>query len=251
MLETKDVLKHLRESHNYSIRDVANGTKMQYTMCREYESGDRKLGMSAAIKFADFYHVSLDYLLCRPEAKPPANALDQLFSEEPFSALEQELLRKYMELPHEARKAVVDFINDATERVMRKRKKVDSICIVRMKKSLHRTSAGIGYDLNDSDAWETIQVVDCPAAQKADFIVEIEGDSMEPDYSNGESVFVKLTPDVEIGSIGIFLVDGKGYLKERGTNCLISHNKKYPPIPLIGTENRCIGRVLGIAEIVG
>lgn len=113
-METKDILKQLREKNNYSIKDVANGTKMQYTMCREYESGDRRLGMSAAIKFADFYNVSIDYLLGRPTAQPPTDALERLFTEKSFSALEEELLRKYMELPHEARQAVVRFINDAT-----------------------------------------------------------------------------------------------------------------------------------------
>lgn len=113
-METKDILKQLREKNNYSIKDVANGTKMQYTMCREYESGDRRLGMSAAIKFSDFYNVSIDYLLGRPTAQPPADTLEQLFSEKSFSALEEELLRKYMDLPHEARQAVVQFINDAT-----------------------------------------------------------------------------------------------------------------------------------------
>ena len=113
-METKDILKQLREKNNYSIKDVANGTKMQYTMCREYESGDRRLGMSAAIKFADFYGVTIDYLLGRPEATPPVDALAQLSKDKAMSALEEELLRKYMELPHEARQAVVQFINDAT-----------------------------------------------------------------------------------------------------------------------------------------
>lgn len=113
-METKDILKQLREKNNYSIKDVANGTKMQYTMCREYESGDRRLGMSAAIKFADFYGVTIDYLLGRPEATPPVDALAQLSKDKAMSTLEEELLRKYMDLPHEARRAVVQFINDAT-----------------------------------------------------------------------------------------------------------------------------------------
>lgn len=122
--------------------------------------------------------------------------------------------------------------------------------IVSIKKSRYLTSAGIGYDLNDSDAWERVNVMDCSAARRSDFIVEIDGDSMEPTYCNGENVFVKATPDVEIGKIGIFIVDGKGYIKERGIDCLISHNKNYHPIMLEGTENRCVGAVLGVADVV-
>lgn len=64
-MKTKDILKKLREEKGLTIKEVATGTGMQYTMCREYESGDRKLGMSAAIKYADFFGCSVDYLLGR------------------------------------------------------------------------------------------------------------------------------------------------------------------------------------------
>ncbi len=249
-METKDILKQLREKNNYSIKDVANGTKMQYTMCREYESGDRRLGMSAAIKFADFYNVSIDYLLGRPTAQPPTDALERLFTEKSFSALEEELLRKYMELPHEARQAVVRFINDATAKALQRKNGTAPQKLLVMKRSLHKVSAGTGYDLNDSDAWETVTVKDTDDSRKADFLLEIEGDSMETTFHDGETVCVQQTPCVEVGEIGVFWVDGCGYIKELGNGCLISHNSSYDPIPLQGTENRCIGRVLGTADVI-
>lgn len=249
-METKDILKQLREKNNYSIKDVANGTKMQYTMCREYESGDRRLGMSAAIKFADFYNVSIDYLLGRPTAQPPTDALERLFTEKSFSALEEELLRKYMELPHEARQAVVRFINDATAKALQRKNGTAPQKLLVMKRSLHKVSAGTGYDLNDSDAWETVTVKDTDDSRKADFLLEIEGDSMETTFHDGETVCVQQTPCVEVGEIGVFWVDGYGYIKELGNGCLISHNSSYDPIPLQGTENRCIGRVLGTADVI-
>lgn len=249
-METKDILKQLREKNNYSIKDVANGTKMQYTMCREYESGDRRLGMSAAIKFADFYNVSIDYLLGRPTAQPPTDALERLFTEKSFSALEEELLRKYMELPHEARQAVVRFINDATAKALQRKNGTAPQKLLVLKRSLHKVSAGTGYDLNDSDAWETVTVKDTDDSRKADFLLEIEGDSMETTFHDGETVCVQQTPCVEVGEIGVFWVDGCGYIKELGNGCLISHNSSYDPIPLQGTDNRCIGRVLGTADVI-
>ena len=249
-METKDIVKQLREKNNYSIKDVATGTKMQYTMCREYESGDRRLGMSAAIKFADFYNVSIDYLLGRPTAQPPTDALERLFTEKSFSALEEELLRKYMELPHEARQAVVRFINDATAKALQRKNGTAPQKLLVMKRSLHKVSAGTGYDLNDSDAWETVTVKDTDDSRKADFLLEIEGDSMETTFHDGETVCVQQTPCVEVGEIGVFWVDGCGYIKELGNGCLLSHNSSYDPIPLQGTENRCIGRVLGTADVI-
>lgn len=109
-METKDILKQLREKNNYSIKDVANGTKMQYTMCREYESGDRRLGMSAAIKFADFYNVSIDYLLGRPDAKPPEEPLDEFARKEHLKSLEKVFMKKYLALTEEQRDKVLDFL---------------------------------------------------------------------------------------------------------------------------------------------
>lgn len=109
-METKDILKQLREKNNYSIKDVANGTKMQYTMCREYESGDRRLGMSAAIKFADFYNVSIDYLLSRPTAQPPVEPLDEFAQKEHLKSLEKVFMQKYLELTEEQRDKVLDFL---------------------------------------------------------------------------------------------------------------------------------------------
>ncbi len=106
-METKDILKQLREKNNYSIKDVANGTKMQYTMCREYESGDRRLGMSAAIKFADFYNVSIDYLLGRPDAKAPADPIDKLMT---VDEMEKDLLREWLGLDEASRKAFLDVL---------------------------------------------------------------------------------------------------------------------------------------------
>lgn len=106
-METKDILKQLREKNNYSIKDVANGTKMQYTMCREYESGDRRLGMSAAIKFADFYNVSIDYLLGRPDAKAPADPIASLPT---VDEMEKDLFREWLDLDEASRKAFLDIL---------------------------------------------------------------------------------------------------------------------------------------------
>lgn len=245
-----DVLKKLRAERELTSDELCNQIGIKGGSYRNYERNDRKPDYDTLVKIADFYGVSTDYLLGRPEAKPPANALDQLFSEEPFSALEQELLRKYMELPHEARKAVVDFINDATAKALQRKNGTAPQKLLVMKRSLHKVSAGIGYDLNDSDAWETVTVKDTDDSRKADFLLEIEGDSMETTFHDGETVCVQQTPSVEVGEIGVFWVNGCGYIKELGNGCLISHNSSYDPIPLQGTENRCIGRVLGTADVI-
>lgn len=249
-METKNILKQLRESKGLTMQEVAEKTDTSYSVYQKYESGARGVGVPALQKLADFYGVTTDYLLGRPTAQPPTDALERLFSEKSFSALEEELLRKYMELPHEARQAVVRFINDATAKALQRKNGTAPQKLLVMKRSLHKVSAGTGYDLNDSDAWETVTVKDTDDSRKADFLLEIEGDSMETTFHDGETVCVQQTPSVEVGEIGVFWVDGCGYIKELGKGCLISHNSSYDPIPLQGTENRCIGRVLGTADVI-
>lgn len=245
-----DTLKRLRTKKGLTSEELCSKIGIKGGSYRNYERNDRKPDYDTLVKLADFYGVTTDYLLGRPTAPPPTDALERLFTEKSFSALEEELLRKYMELPHEARQAVVRFINDATAKALQRKNGTAPQKLLVMKRSLHKVSAGTGYDLNDSDAWETVTVKDTDDSRKADFLLEIEGDSMETTFHDGETVCVQQTPCVEVGEIGVFWVDGCGYIKELGNGCLISHNSSYDPIPLQGTENRCIGRVLGTADVI-
>ena len=243
-------LKSARKKSGKTQKEVADLLGVGQSTYKNYECGLREPNGDTIVALANLFGVSTDYLLGRPTAQPPTDALERLFTEKSFSALEEELLRKYMELPHEARQAVVRFINDATAKALQRKNGTTPQKLLVMKRSLHKVSAGTGYDLNDSDAWETVTVKDTDDSRKADFLLEIEGDSMETTFHDGETVCVQQTPSVEVGEIGVFWVDGCGYIKELGNGCLISHNSSYDPIPLQGTENRCIGRVLGTADVI-
>ena len=243
-------LKSARKKSGKTQKEVADLLGVGQSTYKNYECGLREPNGDTIVALANLFGVSTDYLLGRPTAQPPTDALERLFTEKSFSALEEELLRKYMELPHEARQAVVRFINDATAKALQRKSGTAPQKLLVMKRSLHKVSAGTGYDLNDSDAWETVTVKDTDDSRKADFLLEIEGDSMETTFHDGETVCVQQTPCVEVGEIGVFWVDGCGYIKELGNGCLISHNSSYDPIPLQGTENRCIGRVLGTADVI-
>jgi len=106
-------------------------------------------------------------------------------------------------------------------------------------------SAGTGMYLFDEPK-EVIKVADTDTARRADFVLPVSGDSMEPDYYDGDRVFVESAPTVEIGEIGIFVVNGESYIKERGENELISHNKARGNISLCeGDTIICVGKVIG------
>lgn len=109
-------------------------------------------------------------------------------------------------------------------------------------------SAGPGEFLETSDDFEMVSLPqDAPA--DTDFMIRIQGDSMEPQFMNGQIVYVRQQESVENGEIGIFGLDGKSYIKKmRSTpdgNFLISLNPKYEPIPInIDSSFKVFGKVL-------
>lgn len=110
-------------------------------------------------------------------------------------------------------------------------------------------SAGIGDMLEDYENSEKVFVPLTSESRRADFILKIYGDSMEPKFSDGDYILVRQQPMVDEGQIGIFGYDGNGYIKKFGGDRLISLNKKYPDI-YIDENARCFGLVLGTTYIV-
>lgn len=102
--------------------------------------------------------------------------------------------------------------------------------------------AGTGFIFDDIPS-DTVQAPDA----NADFIIGVNGDSMEPDYSDGEKLYIKKVECINPGEVGIFTINNECFLKEYGKNGLVSRNKKYDDIP--GNEDvRLIGKVVGKVE---
>ena len=62
-------VRDLREDHDKTQKEIAEMLNMQLTVYKRYEYGERELPLWAAIKLADYYKVSLDYLVGRTDAK--------------------------------------------------------------------------------------------------------------------------------------------------------------------------------------
>ena len=106
-------------------------------------------------------------------------------------------------------------------------------------------SAGPGVYLDDSAAG-SISIPDNAKTESADFAVRISGSSMMPRYRDGDILLVEDCDSVEVGELGIFVLDGDGYFKKFGGDRLISLNPAYGDILLRSfREAVCCGRVLG------
>ena len=110
-------------------------------------------------------------------------------------------------------------------------------------------SAGTGMLITDDVPYDIKQIdlTIAPQARKADFALYVRGDSMEPNYYDGDIVFVKEQPYIDNGQIGIFIYDNETYIKKYSIKedgvYLISLNKKYPPIKI---EENVIFKTCGI-----
>lgn len=114
---------------------------------------------------------------------------------------------------------------------------------------LQVVSAGTGQFVFDDIPPEMIEIDDTPTNKKVSFSIAVNGNSMEPTFSNGDKLLVKKQKNISVGEIGIFMINGEAFVKELGQNKLISHNKKYSDIEF--KENMridCIGKVIGKLE---
>ena len=60
-------IRDLREDNDKTQSDIAKILNMQLTVYQRYERGEREIPLWAAIKLADYYKVTLDYLVGRTE----------------------------------------------------------------------------------------------------------------------------------------------------------------------------------------
>lgn len=107
-------------------------------------------------------------------------------------------------------------------------------------------SAGTGIFILGNEAEDDIELPDIPEYHDADFALDVNGDSMEPSFNDGDIALVSQNMEMQTGDIGVFVINGNAFIKELGKNKLISHNKEYPSIPIHEDDNVvCMGKVIG------
>ena len=111
----------------------------------------------------------------------------------------------------------------------------------------HPASAGTGQYLNDV----RVERIELPVDIDADFVIPIKGDSMEPDYHDGDLVFIQTSVDLTDGVIGVFNYNGDAYIKQlvidKEQAYLHSLNPAYKDMPITpDTDFRIIGEVVDL-----
>lgn len=158
---------------------------------------------------------------------------------------EKEHIKKYRTLDRHGKKAIDQLLDIEYTRVVEQSLQVEEASAPYFyTKTEYLTGLSAGTGLFVFDDIPT-QVINVPEVYKdADFVIGVSGDSMQPTYYDGDKVAVKKCPCIDRGEIGVFMIDGNGYIKELGDGKLISHNKEFEDIELTDSTV-CIGRVLG------
>lgn len=170
-----------------------------------------------------------------------------MLKEDPLSEKEQIHIKKYRSLSEHGKKMADSFLDMQYEYEKEESMKIKESYPM-IPKILYgcSPSAGIGNYLPDDIDESAIMVPDTPKTRKADYVLKVDGKSMEPEYMDGDLVLVKKQDQVDIGEVGIYLVDGEALIKESQNGYLHSLNPEFGNIELNeNSEVHCMGKVIG------
>lgn len=233
-------LKTFRESLSMTQKDFAKALDLAPTTYSGYEQGVRDPHSDFWISVATKFGVSIDYLMGYSN-DPRPTSLTLAYSPE-----EQDHLNRYRDLDEHGKK-MVDLVmaeekNRMLQPVQNAKPPIDLL------EYLLPVSAGFGVFLGSDDV-TTTYVTPNLYTEKADYILSVEGESMAPRYHNGDRLLIEETDSIDVGEIGIFVINGDGYVKKLADNYLKSLNRDYPDIHLSDLdEQRCVGRVIGVLD---
>lgn len=115
-------IKQAREASKKTQQECADIVGVSLRAWQTYEQGIREPKYEILCAIANLFGVSTDYLLGRPDAKPPENPLQLLAEQKNFDELEEAIFERYIQLPEDTRKEVIKFMYQAAEEAAKKRR---------------------------------------------------------------------------------------------------------------------------------
>ena len=230
-------IKDARINKKMTQEDLANKLGITKGAIANYENGVSIPKSEVLLKLFIILECDPNYIY-QDEIK----ALDNTFT---TTISEQKMIEKYRNLDRYG--VTVNSVLDIEyRRVKEETMKEESYPMI--PKALYgcSPSAGVGNYLPDDIDESAIMVPDTPKTRKADYVLKVDGKSMEPEYMDGDLVLVKKQDQVDIGEVGIYLVDGEALIKEAQNGYLHSLNPEFGNIELNeNSEVHCMGKVIG------
>ena len=117
-MRLNEQLKKLRTAKRLSQNEMADILEVSLSSYQKYERDKNSItpSLDVLMRIADFYKVSLDYLLGRDTGEP--EPLDEIAGQFNMTALEKKILEGYLALPKDMRGDLMEFLRKSVREVM-------------------------------------------------------------------------------------------------------------------------------------
>ena len=201
-----------------------------------WENGRSRPDIQTLPRLCDILNVSLYELLGLPDPYVQ------------YTPDEQNLITDYRALSEAHQKFVQKMVSDL--RLAEKREVMRPITkVLHPPRSL---AAGVADPSESYDEADVLYLHSSSLIDRADYLFDVNGDSMEPHYHDGDMVLVrKLSSirDLHYGDVGAFTMENELYIKVFAEKGLRSYNPAYPLMPYAEYERIfLIGEVIGVLQ---
>lgn len=225
-------IKYYRKKLGLEQKDIARQLGFTPNAISNWENGRTRPDLSVVPKLCDILHITLYDLY----------GMDKPIDF--YNNQEQQLIEDYRSLSKGHRFTIEKMI-EMLKAIELAEKCPDLTELIEYEKGL---DAGIEFD----DIGEPIFLHTSPIINQADLVFHISGDSMEPEYHDGDMVLVQKYPGcpaLRYGEVGVFFIGNTTYIKIYEEDGLHSFNENYDVIHFTEDDNvYLIGRVLSILD---
>lgn len=191
-------MKELRQERGITMKDAAQQLNLPYTTYVNYEKGTREPNSETLIQIANFFNTSIDYLLGKSNTRIDDRVLD-VVNELDLDTLAQAGNIRDALKTQQTNNASASPIPPGFEPLP----EMESVPLV------GRIACG-----QPITAEENLEgYVSIPAAWRATFTLQCEGDSMEPTIHDGDLVAIRKDVQIENGQIAAVRIGDEATLK--------------------------------------
>ena len=231
-------IKQYRLANGWTQQELGTKIGISKNAIGNYEKGFRSPKKNTMFDLANAFNVSIDDLFppIQKDTPPTTSPIQSIYDQ--LAPPRQGKVLTYAESQLKEQK---------NEEETKKNEVSEVIQLYSYDYYDHAASAGTGQYLNDV----RVERIELPVDVDADFVIPIKGDSMEPDYHDGDLVFIQTSVELNDGVIGVFNYNGEAYIKQlvidKDQAYLHSLNPAYKDMPITpDTDFRIIGEVVDL-----
>lgn len=239
-------IKEARKQKNLTQKQLADLIGAAHNSISDWENNKNKPDPDTIELLCGVLKITPNYLLAS--------------SEDDFSPKEKLFIKKYRFISEYSQKGAetVNYILEREHEIAKhisEQKSAPSTVIdihsrldveSRLVEYFHGASAGTGIFILGNEANDQLAIPNTPENRKVDYAIKVSGNSMEPDYYDGDIVLVSQKVELNHGDVGIFIVNNNAFIKEYGDTELISRNPDADNIRIAEYDNIvCMGKVIG------